>query len=67
MGRLSLMPLPPSIADPLFLHELALELKMPVSELGQRMSNYELCVMWPAFFAERARHEQAEAQKRASR
>ena len=61
------MALPPSVADPLFLAELALELKMPISELGDRMSNYELCVTWPAFFAERARHEQAEAEKRASR
>ena len=61
------MPLPPSIADPLFQAELALELKMPIGELGQRMSNYELCVTWPAFFTERARHEKAEADKRASR
>lgn len=61
------MDLPPSIADPLFLAELALELKMPISELGQRMSNYELCVTWPAYFAEKRRHDKAEAQKRQNR
>ena len=67
MGRLNLMPLPPSIADPLFMAELALKLGMPIGELGERMSNYELCVVWPAYFAEQARHEKAEADKRARR
>ena len=43
------------MADPIFTCELALELRMPVSELGQRMSAHELCVVWPAFFAWRAR------------
>ena len=37
----------------MFLAELALELKMPVGELGQRMSNYELTVFWPCFFEAR--------------
>jgi len=47
--------------------ELALEMKMPISELGQRMSNYELTVVWPSYYAERARHDKAEADKQASR
>ena len=53
------MRLPLGVADPLFLGELALELKMPVSELGQRMSNYELNVFWPAFFASKERQARA--------
>jgi hypothetical protein len=45
--------------------ELALELGMPVGELGQRMSNYELTVVWPLYFKYRDRErrrleEQAE-------
>jgi hypothetical protein len=43
------------VADPMFVAELALELGMPIGELGQRMSNYELNVTWPAYF--RARDE----------
>ena len=43
--------------------ELALEMHMPLGELGQRMSNYEACVIWPAFKAERHRLEQIEAEK----
>lgn len=35
----------------MFVHELALQLRMPVGELGNRMSNYELNVLWPAYFA----------------
>ncbi len=58
------MELPLGLANPLFMAELALEMKMPVGELGQRMSNYELCVLWPAYFSEKARHDQAEATKR---
>lgn len=61
------MQLPPTVQDPLFAAELALELKMPVGELGQRMSLWELCVFWPAYFAERHRHEEAEERKRESR
>jgi hypothetical protein len=46
------------VADPMFLCDLALQLGMPVSELGQRMSNYELNVTWPAYFdAKRHREE----------
>jgi hypothetical protein len=58
------MDLPPQVADPLFLAELALELKMPIGELGQRMSNYELCVVWPAYFAQRQKHVEREEAKR---
>ena len=58
------MNLPPDVADPLFLAELALEMKMPVGELGDRMSNHELCVFWPAYFAHRRKQEEAERQKR---
>jgi hypothetical protein len=61
------MKLPLGVADPLFLGELALELKMPVGELGQRMSNYELNVFWPAFFASRRRQAAAEEAKRQQR
>ena len=61
------MPLPPSMADPLFLAELALELKMPIAEIGCRMSNYELCVVWPAFFHQRRLHELREENKRRAR
>jgi hypothetical protein len=55
LGRTWKMELPPGVADPLFLHELALELKMPVGEMCQRMSAHELTVLWPAFFSSRER------------
>ena len=55
--------LPLGVADPWFMCELALEMNMPVGELGQRMSNYELCVVWPAFFAERERLQRIEMEK----
>jgi hypothetical protein len=58
--------LPPGVVDPLFLHELALELRMPVGELGQRMSAHELSVSWPAFFAFR-RREQERSEERKQR
>lgn len=58
------MQLPMGVADPLFVAELALEMGMPVGELGERMSNYELTVFWPAFFAQRAK-DQADAEKKA--
>ncbi len=44
----------------MFLHELALELGMPVGELCQRMSNHELTVEWPLFFAVRKREQERE-------
>lgn len=61
------MQLPPTVMDPLFVAELALEMKMPVGELGERMSNWELCVFWPAYFAQKNRHDEAEARKREGR
>lgn len=48
------MRLPPGMADPLFLHELALRLHMPVGEMCNRMSAHELTVLWPAFFERQA-------------
>ena len=54
------------MVDPLFLCELALELKMPISELGRRMSAHELCTTWPAYFALRAK-EQAREEAKAKR
>lgn len=48
------MELAPGVVNPLFLCELALELRMPVGELETRMSAHELTVVWPAFFAYRA-------------
>ena len=63
------MQLPPGVADPLFAHELALELGMTVAELsygrGTPTSAHELTVAWPAFFAYRARER--ERQKNAPR
>ena len=43
--------------------ELALELHMPVGELGDRMSAHELSVMWPAYFAYRHREAERQAEK----
>lgn len=56
-------PSAPGLTDPIFMCELALELGMPVGELGQRMSLHELTVVWPEFFAHKARVEKAEAEK----
>lgn len=63
MGRTWLMRLPPGAVDPIFMCELALELGMPVGELGERMSAHELAVVWPQFFAYRQRAAKAEAEK----
>ena len=52
------MELPPGTVDPIFMCELALELHMPVGELGDRMSAHELCVVWPAYFAYRHRKDE---------
>lgn len=38
--------------------ELALELGMTLSELRSRMSAHELAVVWPTFFATRARERE---------
>ena len=61
------MELPLGVADPIFICELALELGKSVREVGESMSAYELCVIWPEFFATRARMRQVEENKRASR
>lgn len=58
-----MMELGPGIVDPIFLHELALELKMPVGEMCQRMSAHELTVLWPAFFDVRRRQQVEEERK----
>ena len=63
MGQTWVLQLPPGVADPLFMCELALEMNMPVSELGQRMSNYELCVVWPEYFAYRRRENERQQEK----
>jgi hypothetical protein len=42
--------LPMGVADPIFMCELALKMQMPIGELGHRMSNHELNVVWPAYF-----------------
>ena len=55
------MNLPPGMVDPLFLHELALELHMPVGEMCNRMSAEELTVDWPLFFQYREREAQRQA------
>jgi hypothetical protein len=51
----------------MFLHELALELHMPVGEMCGRMSLHELTVMWPAFFAAREQQRQREEAKAKAR
>jgi hypothetical protein len=38
-------------------------MRMPVSELGERMSAHELAVIWPAFFRYRQREADREADK----
>jgi len=60
------MRLPLGVTDPIFLCELALELGMPISELGERMSAYELTVTWPEYFRSRAR-SQARADAKAEK
>lgn len=63
------MPLPPGVIDPIFQHELALELGMTVAELmhgrGAPVPLREIAVEWPVFFALRQR--QAERQKEMGR
>lgn len=62
------MELPPGVVDPLFMHELALELKMTVGELcygrGTPMSLHELSVAWPAFFGVKREIAEREAERR---
>lgn len=40
---------------------------MPISELGWRMSNYELNVTWPAYLAMKRREAAAEEEKQRTR
>ena len=61
------MLLPPGVTDPIFMCELALELGMPVGELGERMSAHELTVIWPQFFAWRERENERREQARQAR
>lgn len=63
------MELPPGTVDPIFMCELALELRMPVGELADRMSAHELYVVWPAYFryAQREAEREAEKQKMKAR
>ena len=49
--------------DPIFLGRLALALRMPVSELGTRMSAWELNVFWPAYFQWEATAREREESK----
>lgn len=53
----------PKIPDPLFLHELALELGMTKRQLVENMSAHELCVEWPLYFAYRRREAERQANK----
>jgi hypothetical protein len=62
------MELPQGTVDPIFMCELALELRMPVGELADRMSAHVLTVMWPAYFRHVHRErERAEQQAMARR
>ena len=67
MGRWWKMPLPQGVSDPIFMFELAEHLHMPVGELGRRMSNHELTVLWPAYFASKARSQATEDEKKRGR
>jgi hypothetical protein len=70
MGQTWTWQTPPEIPDPIFLHELALELGLPVGEMCERMTARELTVEWPAFFryrqrvAERQREEEEHRRRR---
>jgi hypothetical protein len=61
------MELPPGTVDPIFMCELALELKMPVGELADRMSAHELTAVWPAYFRHLERERERERQKQAAK
>jgi hypothetical protein len=57
------MVLPPGVIDPLFLHELALELHMTVREMCNQMDAHELTVCWPLYFEYRNREAERQAAK----
>lgn len=65
------MQLPSGVVDPIFQHELALELKMTVAELmhgrGAPTPLHEVAVDWPLFFAVRKREAEREERKRSRR
>lgn len=61
------MELPLGIPDPIFMCELALELRMPVGELTQRMSAHELGVLWPMYFQYVDRKAKRDEMKQAAR
>lgn len=64
------MDLPLGVPDPLFLHELALEMGKSVRELTSGepgMSAHELCVLWPCYFEVRERMRKAEEIRQAGR
>lgn len=58
-----MMELPPGTVDPIFLHQLALELHMTVRDIGERMSAHELCVQWPAFYRWRQKAQEREERR----
>jgi hypothetical protein len=58
------LPVGKGLVDRMFLCELALELKMPIGEMCQRMSARELSVTWPAYFRVRNERRQAEQDAR---
>lgn len=61
------MTLPPGVADPIFLCELAETLGMTIGDLGRRMSAHELTVVWPEFFAYKAREQKRQEEKEKER
>lgn len=64
------MSLPTGVPDPLYLHELALEMNKSIRELttGEPgMSAHELCVLWPAYFEVRQQMREEEERKQVGR
>jgi hypothetical protein len=53
--------------DPLFVHQLALDLGKSLRELGETMSAHELTVLWPLFYERRAAIQKREEEKWADR
>jgi hypothetical protein len=51
------------MTDPLFLHELALELGKSVRETVESMSAHELTVAWPLYFKYRAKAQERQARE----
>lgn len=54
------MQLPATVPDLIFLCGLALEFRMTLKDLGERMSAHEIGVIWPAYFSWRAKTEARE-------